>query len=77
MDDRYGPIEPPHQAHFRSSTSQNEAGGLVVAAWVLTFLMPLIGFILGIILTAKNQTGHGVATMVVSVLWVLLLLALV
>jgi len=44
---------------------------LVIAAWIMTFLMPLIGFILGIILAAKNRIGQGVGTMVVSVIWAL------
>jgi len=29
--------------------------GLVIAAWILTFLIPPIGLILDIILTAKNR----------------------
>jgi len=50
--------------------------GLVIAAWILTFLIPPIGLILGIILAAKSRTGHGVGTMVVSVIWALFVVTL-
>ncbi len=63
-EDRYSPA-------VRSRTQ-----GLVIAAWILTFLMPPIGFILGVILTAKDRTAHGIGTMVVSVLWLPLLFVL-
>lgn len=59
-----------------STVDRPDYRGLVVVAWFLAFLMPLIGFILGIILNAKNVIGHGVGIMVVSLVWSLFLLLL-
>lgn len=49
--------------------------GLTIATWITTFLIPFVGFICAIILTAKGRTGHGVSAMVVSALWLLILVA--
>jgi uncharacterized OB-fold protein len=40
--------------------------GLVVAGYALGFLMPLIGFIIGIVLLSKGTANHGVGARVVS-----------
>jgi hypothetical protein len=51
---------------------------LIGAAWATAFLLPLIGFICGVILVAKGQVGHGVGSMIASLLmsliWVAILL---
>jgi hypothetical protein len=40
--------------------------GLIVATWATAFLVPLVGFVCGIILTSRGRVGHGVCSMVVS-----------
>jgi len=40
--------------------------GLITAGYVLGFLMPLIGFIIGIVMLVRGTTNHGVGAMVVS-----------
>ena len=51
--------------------------GLIVAAWATAFLVPLIGLICGAILTSKGQTGHGIGSMVTSVVMCGIWLAIV
>ncbi|HVB16673.1 MAG TPA: hypothetical protein VNF04_09085 [Stellaceae bacterium] len=61
----------------RSNSDEN----LVVAAWISAFVLPLIGFVCGVILVAKGQVGHGVGSMIASFLmsfiWVAILGGLV
>lgn len=53
---------------------------LIVAGWTTAFLFPPIGFICGAILVAKDQVGHGVGSMITSlvmlIVWVAILAAL-
>jgi DNA-directed RNA polymerase subunit RPC12/RpoP len=50
-----------------SSPTENTDRGLVVGGWWTAFLMPLVGFILGIMLLAKGKRiGHGIAILIVS-----------
>lgn len=44
----------------------------IVGAWFLAFLIPFIGFICGIILTARRRHGHGVWLMIAAFVWPLL-----
>jgi hypothetical protein len=41
-------------------------GGLVLAGYLTAIFMPLIGFIIGIILLAKNRPGSGIGCIIVS-----------
>ena len=55
--------------------------GSIVAAYLLSVVMPLFGFIAGIYLwAAKKQTGHGAACIIISFifinLWGFILLSL-
>lgn len=43
------------------------AGALVVVGYITAFLLPIIGFILGLILLVRRQTGHGLAVFVISI----------
>lgn len=40
---------------------------MLAAGYVLAFLIPLIGFVLGIIVTVRRAVAHGVAMMVIAV----------
>ncbi len=39
---------------------------LIFAAWATALLLPPIGFVCGVILVAKGQVGHGVGSMILS-----------
>lgn len=42
------------------------SGVLLFVSYAAAFLLPLIGFILGIVLLVRRQTGHGVAVVLIS-----------
>jgi hypothetical protein len=43
------------------------AGALVVIGYITAFVIPIIGFILGIVLLVRRQTGHGIAVFLISI----------
>jgi predicted RNA-binding Zn-ribbon protein involved in translation (DUF1610 family) len=61
----------PAPANYTVSGSTNNStygdlGGLVLAGYLTAIFMPLIGFIIGIILLAKNRPGSGICCILVS-----------
>jgi hypothetical protein len=58
------------------TSANSENNGLVVAGYVAAILMPLVGFIIGIILLAKNKVGSGIGCIIVSVICGIIWLAL-
>lgn len=44
------------------------SSGWVVCGWFMAFLLPIVGFIIGIICCVKGRTGNGVGMIIVSVL---------
>lgn len=74
------PSPPPHwQAAPSATASQSGAPGIVIAGYIFAIVIPIIGFVLGIVaLTQQNDAArHGIGIIVVSVigfmLWVLLI----
>lgn len=61
----------PGSPHAATATPAAGHDGLVVAGWVTAILLPLVGFIIGVVLLSK-RTNHGVAMMIVSVVATLL-----
>ena len=51
---------------MRSRRTAHPTDSLVTAGWVLAFVFPLVGFIIGVILLTKGKVGHGVAICCVS-----------
>lgn len=49
-----------------TNANQSPNQGLIAVGWCCAVLMPLIGLITGAILTGKNEIGHGVGQMIVS-----------
>jgi resuscitation-promoting factor RpfB len=43
------------------------AGALVVAGYVTAVLLPIVGFVLGIVLLVRRQTAHGLAVFGISI----------
>jgi predicted nucleic acid-binding Zn-ribbon protein len=57
-------------------SAYGDLGGLVLAGYITAVLMPLVGFIIGIILLAKNRPGSGIGCIIVSVICVFIALAI-
>jgi hypothetical protein len=49
----------------------------MISSYALAFLIPIAGFFAGIYLMAKKETGHGVAVMAISVIWAVVLTAII
>ena len=58
-----------NQAHALDRTMSAELN-IIGAAWVTAFLLPIVGFALGVILTSRQREGHGIWTMILSTLMV-------
>lgn len=69
--DHIAPATPARDYEFDAALAQAgappEHGGLVAAGYITALLLPLVGFIIGIVLLWKRP-GHGVAAMVLSVM---------
>lgn len=48
-------------------SAHGDVGGLVAAGVLTAICLPLVGFIIGIILLAKNQIGSGITCIIVSI----------
>lgn len=63
---------PPRDPSFdlgwsqRQATSEPDHSGLIAAGYVTAILIPVIGFVIGIVLLAKSKTGNGIGVMIVS-----------
>jgi hypothetical protein len=55
-----------HTAPVAVATGPSEA--LIVLGYITAVLMPPVGFVIGVLVTAKGKTGPGVATLAISVL---------
>lgn len=55
------PSVPAKQTEDRGSTA------LVVVGYITAVLLPIVGFILGIVLLVRRQTGHGLAVFLISI----------
>ena len=42
---------------------------IIAGAWMTAIVLPIVGFVLGAILVARQREGHGIWTMVVSTSW--------
>jgi hypothetical protein len=62
------PIQPHASAAAYRSQPEPDHDGLIVGGWVTAAVLPIVGFIIGIVLCAKGKGGHGVGAMVLSIL---------
>ena len=58
---------PCNAAPQSQADAGDDLGGLVLAGYLTAIFLPLIGFIIGIILMAKNRPGSGIVCAVLSV----------
>lgn len=61
-------IAEPNEAAIAEST--------IVCCYVLSVLLPIVGFFCGIWLMAKKQSGHGAACMAISIFCFLIAIAI-
>jgi hypothetical protein len=66
------------QRHHRSGRVAGETidpdRTLIFWGWICTFLLAPVGAIIGIILITRNRLGHGLAQLIISVLWLVIAL---
>jgi hypothetical protein len=48
--------------------AQEDMRDVIALGYVLAVLVPLVGFILGIVLIAKGRSDHGIGAVVISIL---------
>lgn len=46
---------------------EQASNGIVIAGYVLAFLIPFVGFVISIVLMAKRRIGHGIGVLVVCI----------
>lgn len=54
----------------KNTTNKSEQGdleGLIMAGYVTALLLPIVGFIIGVILLSKNRTGSGLGCIIMSI----------
>ena len=60
-------VAPMAASQPRRSTEAEDVSGLVVAGVITSIIIPIIGFIIGIVLMAKNKPGPGLACLILSI----------
>jgi Zn finger protein HypA/HybF involved in hydrogenase expression len=76
-ESRVRAIPAPSVSHQTAGQpAYGELGGLVLAGYLTAIFLPLIGFIIGIILLAKNRPGSGIGCIIVSVICGIIALAI-
>jgi hypothetical protein len=50
-----------------TDNKSSDGNKLVVWAYILAILMPIVGVIMGIVLLTKNKTGHGICSIIASI----------
>jgi hypothetical protein len=59
----------------RAATSEQN---IIAGAWLTAFLVPIVGFVLGAILTTRQRELHGIWTMIASTvmayIWLLVII---
>jgi len=61
-DTTTGAYELAHAPSRAAVAEQN----IIMCAWLTAFVLPIVGFALGVILTVRQREGHGIAAMAVS-----------
>ncbi len=57
---------------------ENPDSGLVTAGWIMAFLLPIVGFFVGLALLIRgNRIGHGIGVMIASVIVPVIVVSLI
>jgi Zn finger protein HypA/HybF involved in hydrogenase expression len=76
-ESRIRAIRPPVVSPQQGQASvYGDLGGLVFAGYLTAIFLPLIGFIIGIVLIAKNRPGSGIGCIIVSIICAFFALAI-
>jgi hypothetical protein len=59
--------EYSHDRYRERSEDAPVASWVIVVAYLLAILMPIMGFILGIVLLCRRETGHGIGALILSI----------
>ena len=60
-------FSPSLAPHYNPTAAQGTVTDKMIGiGYLLAFFIPIIGFIVGIYFLAKNQFGHGIGCMIVS-----------
>lgn len=65
-------VEAPAMPVAAPTGKEPGSDALVVVGYITALLLPVIGFILGLILLLRRQTNHGLAVLLLSVLVVII-----
>lgn len=65
------------EAATAAPAAEKSDTGLITAGWILAFLMPLVGFFIGLALMIRGRAGNGVGVMVTSVLVVVIVTSII
>jgi len=55
------------QAPWAPAEAESVGDGNIAAAYIISIIVPFVGFFVGIYLMAKKEPGHGVACMALSI----------
>ena len=61
-------VAAPMPEWQRTAAAPVSLDGLIIAGYLTSIFMPLIGFIIGIVLLGKNQLGSGMVCMILSII---------
>ena len=50
-----------------SAPASQVSDGLLAAGYITAILIPIIGFVVGIVVMAKGRSGHGIAMIIISI----------
>jgi hypothetical protein len=64
-------IEKTYQAAHDPERAAQSEDNIVIGAWGTAFVIPIVGFVLGTILTARQRETHGIGAMIVSTIMTL------
>ncbi len=76
-ESRIRAIPAPAISTPQGQTSSRDLDALIISGYLTAILLPLIGFIIGIILLGKNRPGSGIACIVISIACGLIWLAVI
>lgn len=60
-------VAPLHTNEGKAISQSSDETGLVTAGIITALIIPVIGFIIGIVLLAKSKPGPGIACLVLSI----------
>lgn len=60
-------VVAPQPVAVAATGAEPPSKGMLTAAYVFAIVMPIVGFVLGILLLTRRETAHGLGALVLSV----------